>query len=122
MSAWLIDLKWLSFVLEAGFGLGRYVDSWKRHQALWKTEKASVMDKFKMKHPTNADFEEKLAKYAKLADDVWRQVGCSHRQTRQEYIGQMSCVLQCMCSKPTLMNALAFTPSQRLPRLPTMSA
>ena len=31
------------------------------------------MDKFKMKHPTNADFEEKLAKYAKLSDDVWRQ-------------------------------------------------
>ena len=31
------------------------------------------MDKFKMKHPTNADFEEKFAKYAKLADDVWRQ-------------------------------------------------
>lgn len=31
------------------------------------------MDKFKIKHPTNADFEEKLAKYAKLADDVWRQ-------------------------------------------------
>lgn len=55
------------------FGVCRYVDSWKRHQALWKTEKASVMDKFKIKHPTNADFEEKLAKYAKLADDVWRQ-------------------------------------------------
>lgn len=53
--------------------MSRYVDSWKRHQALWKTEKASVMDKFKIKHPTNADFEEKLAKYAKLADDVWRQ-------------------------------------------------
>lgn len=52
----------------------RYVESWKRHQALWKTEKASVMEKFKAKHPTNADFEEKLAKYAKLADDVWRQV------------------------------------------------
>ena len=55
------------------FCVSRYVDSWKRHQALWKTEKASVMDKFKIKHPSNADFEEKLAKYAKLADDVWRQ-------------------------------------------------
>lgn len=32
------------------------------------------MEKFKAKHPSNADFEEKLAKYAKLADDVWRQV------------------------------------------------
>ena len=58
-------------------GWHRYVESWKRHQALWKTEKASVMDKFKMKHPTNADFEEKLAKYAKLADDVWRQASQS---------------------------------------------
>lgn len=58
-------------------GRHRYVDSWKRHQALWKTEKASVMDKFKMKHPTNTDFEEKLAKYAKLADDVWRQASRS---------------------------------------------
>ena len=35
------------------------------------------MEKFKAKHPSNADFEEKLAKYAKLADDVWRQVGLS---------------------------------------------
>lgn len=60
-------------VATLGSGVSRYVDSWKRHQALWKTEKASVMDKFKIKHPTNADFEEKLAKYAKLADDVWRQ-------------------------------------------------
>ena len=39
------------------------------------------MDKFKIKHPTNADFEEKLAKYAKLADDVWRQARISEVMT-----------------------------------------
>lgn len=65
------------FLNECAYNVTRYVDSWKRHQALWKTEKASVMDKFKMKHPTNADFEEKLVKYAKLADDVWRQASRS---------------------------------------------
>ena len=45
------------------------------------------MDKFKIKHPTNADFEEKLAKYSKLADDVWRQAS-------------LTAVFDCPC-KPT---------------------
>ncbi len=43
------------------------------------------MDKFKMKHPTNADFEEKLAKYAKLADDVWRQANSLYRLHMPSY-------------------------------------
>ena len=47
---------------------------------MWKTEKASVMDKFKAKHPTNAEFEEKLAKYAKLGDDVFRQASLVMQQ------------------------------------------
>ena len=38
------------------------------------------MDKFKAKHPTNAEFEEKLAKYAKLGDDVFRQVSVTMQQ------------------------------------------
>ncbi|DBA95316.1 TPA: Dynein heavy chain cytoplasmic [Trebouxia sp. C0006] len=90
------------------FGITRYVESWKRHQALWKTEKASVMDKFKMKHPTNADFEEKLAKYAKLADDVWRQstnfdlefvhINCQSlaASVRDEALGWVQALSQCM--------------------------
>ena len=46
--------------------INRYVDSWRRHQSLWKTEKSSVLDKFKTKDPSNAEFEEKLAKYSKV--------------------------------------------------------
>jgi hypothetical protein len=50
--------------------INRYVDSWRRHQSLWKTEKSSVLDKFKTKDPSNAEFEEKLAKYSKVRDTV----------------------------------------------------
>lgn len=46
--------------------INRYVESWKRHQSLWKTEKTTVLEKFKTKNPTNAQFEEKLAKYTKV--------------------------------------------------------
>eukprot|EP00803_Ostreobium_quekettii_P011338 evm.model.scf_1312.1 EVM.evm.TU.scf_1312.1 scf_1312:839-40608(+) len=54
-------------------GINRYVESWKRHQSLWKTEKTSVLEKFKARDPTNAQFEEKLAKYSKLARDIFSQ-------------------------------------------------
>lgn len=47
-------------------GINRYADSWRRHQSLWKTDKGSVLDKFKSKDPPNAAFEEKLSKYSKV--------------------------------------------------------
>ena len=49
------------------------------------------MDKFKIKHPTNADFEEKLAKYAKLADDVWRQASIAVNLTAALHTNFRSC-------------------------------
>ncbi len=67
----------------------RYVESWKRHQSLWKTEKASVLDKFKVKRPSNASFEEKLAKYNKLAGEIWDQV--------QRHCGRAPCVEAVFC-------------------------
>lgn len=47
-------------------GINRYAESWRRHQSLWKTDKGSVLDKFKAKDPSNAAFEEKLSKYSKV--------------------------------------------------------
>ncbi|GFH18110.1 flagellar inner arm dynein 1 heavy chain alpha, partial [Haematococcus lacustris] len=46
-------------------GINRYIESWRRHQSLWKTDKSSVLDKFKASDPPCAAFEEKLAKYTK---------------------------------------------------------
>jgi hypothetical protein len=46
--------------------VGGFVDSWKRHSGLWKTDKAPVLDKFKATAPTNTAFNEKLAKYTKV--------------------------------------------------------
>ena len=47
-------------------GITRDADSWRRHQSLWKTDKGSVLDKFKAREPSNTAFEEKLSKYAKV--------------------------------------------------------
>lgn len=50
--------------------INRYSDSWRRHQSLWKTDKSSVLDKFKAKEPSCSQFEEKLGKYSKVRDAV----------------------------------------------------
>uniref|UniRef100_A0A6S8LSH1 AAA+ ATPase domain-containing protein n=1 Tax=Dunaliella tertiolecta TaxID=3047 RepID=A0A6S8LSH1_DUNTE len=51
-------------------GVNRYIKSWQRHHSLWKTDKNSVLDKFKSKEPSCAVFEEKLMKYSKMAQDI----------------------------------------------------
>lgn len=56
--------------------INRYLESWKRHQSLWKTEKSSVLEKFKARDPTNAQFEEKLAKYSKVGTRGWNESRC----------------------------------------------
>lgn len=53
--------------------VNRYVESWKNQQSLWKVDKASMLDKFAVKGPTNGQFEEKLAKYDKLATEMYTQ-------------------------------------------------
>ncbi len=47
-------------------GVTRYIEGWRRHSQLWKTDKAAVLDKFKAREPSCAEFEEKLAKYTKV--------------------------------------------------------
>lgn len=54
-------------------GVSRYAESWRRHSALWKTDKGSVLDKFKAKEPAGGAFEEKLAKYTKVGSITDRQ-------------------------------------------------
>ncbi len=48
-------------------GVTRYLEGWRRHSQLWKTDKAVVLDKFKARDPSCAEFEEKLAKYTKVS-------------------------------------------------------
>ncbi|KXZ49756.1 DHC2 protein [Gonium pectorale] len=53
--------------------VNKYAESWRRHQSLWKTDKSSVLDKFKARDPPAAQFEEKLSKYAKMAVEISAQ-------------------------------------------------
>jgi dynein heavy chain len=52
-------------------GVNRYVDGWRKHQGLWKQERGQILDKFAAKNPSCSEFEEKLAKYKKIAKDIW---------------------------------------------------
>ena len=52
--------------------VNRYIESWRRHQSLWKTDKASVLDKFRAKEPSCAAYEEKLSKYRKVSSTLLR--------------------------------------------------
>jgi len=52
-------------------GVNRYIKSWQRHHSLWKTDKSSVLDKFKSREPGCAVFEEKLMKYSKARDALF---------------------------------------------------
>lgn len=54
--------------------VNRYIEGWKKHSSLWKVDKTGVLDKFAAKNPSNAQFEEKLAKYSKMSEEMWAQV------------------------------------------------
>ena len=91
-------------------GINRYADSWRRHQSLWKTDKGSVLDKFKAREPSNMAFEEKLSKYSKVMHTerqggVW--TGFQGHGGPSFYAGQITdfdyrCAL---CPKPDTMLA-----------------
>jgi hypothetical protein len=49
--------------------VARYVESWKRHSSIWKSDKVVLLEKFKAKSPSNLEFEKLLAKYTKVG---WR--------------------------------------------------
>jgi len=51
-------------------GVNKYADCWRRHQALWKTDRSSILDKFKAKDPNCAAFEDKLNKYSKMSAEI----------------------------------------------------
>ncbi len=38
-------------IQKAIHGVGRYIEGWRRHASLWKTDKGSVLDKFKARDP-----------------------------------------------------------------------
>lgn len=46
--------------------VARYVESWKRHSSIWKSDKVVLLEKFKAKSPSNMEFEKLLAKYTKV--------------------------------------------------------
>nr|AML30863.1 axonemal inner arm dynein heavy chain 7 [Marsilea vestita] len=48
----------------------KHLDVWRKYQHLWRQDKNVSLSKFVTQNPTLAKFEEKLAKYAKVATDV----------------------------------------------------
>jgi dynein heavy chain len=52
-------------------GVNRYVESWNKHSFIWKQDKDSILQKFVERAPTCEEFEEKLSKYTKMANDIW---------------------------------------------------
>ncbi|KAK3281453.1 hypothetical protein CYMTET_10756, partial [Cymbomonas tetramitiformis] len=52
-------------------GVNRFMESWRKQQHLWKQDKNSVLDKFAARIPSCGEFEEKLSRYKKLANEIW---------------------------------------------------
>ena len=55
--------------------VSRHIEGWRRHQSLWKQDKASILDKFAAKNPSCGEYEEKLSKYVKMAQDIGSHPG-----------------------------------------------
>jgi len=53
-------------------GCNRFTEGWKKHQHLWKQDKHNVLDKFAATGPSCQQFEEKLARYQKMSDDIFQ--------------------------------------------------
>lgn len=51
--------------------LTRYADSWRKNESLWKQDKHAVLDKFVQQSPSAVEVEERMAKYARMAADLW---------------------------------------------------
>eukprot|EP00898_Chlorokybus_atmophyticus_P006649 jgi/Chlat1/6986/Chrsp56S00523 len=54
-------------------GINRYIENWRKYHHLWKQEKNVILERFAAKNPSCAEFEDKLSKYTKVANDVWDQ-------------------------------------------------
>ena len=58
------------FISHTFNNLGKWLETWKKYKPLWKVDKAVTLEKFMMKNPSVIMFDEKLAFYNKLAEDV----------------------------------------------------
>ncbi|KAK9825454.1 hypothetical protein WJX81_002895 [Elliptochloris bilobata] len=60
-------------IQKAASGLARVTEGWKVHQPLWKLDKGTMLDKFKARNPAHAAWEERMARYARIAREVLAQ-------------------------------------------------
>eukprot|EP00741_Cyanophora_paradoxa_P015322 tig00000194_g14791.t1 len=70
----------LNHVIQKAFSaLKKYLDSWRKHDSLWKMDKNQTIDKFvqkdPQKNPSVVAFDAKLAYYAKFAREVMNMPG-----------------------------------------------
>jgi len=55
--------------------INKYLQRWRRYRPLWKLDRAITVQKFAAKHPTCAQFDEKLQFYFKLASELMESGG-----------------------------------------------
>lgn len=65
-------------ITKSGQRISRHLEAWRRYGEIWKTDKQSLLDKFKAKAPSCAAFEEKFSKFKKVG---------SHRALRSSLHG-----------------------------------
>lgn len=53
-------------ISKAANRLKRHTESWKKYSDIWRSDRSSLLDKFKAKAPPTAVFEEKFAKFKKV--------------------------------------------------------
>lgn len=46
--------------------VNRHTDAWRKYSDIWKTDRNTLLDKFKGKAPSNTAFEEKFSKFKKV--------------------------------------------------------
>lgn len=61
-------------ISKAANRLKRHTDGWKKYSDIWKSDRVSLLDKFKAKAPPTPAFEEKFSKFQKVRG------GCLHRR------------------------------------------
>lgn len=59
-------------------GISVYLKTWMSYRALWKLDKAIVMEKFAAKRPTCVMYDEKFQFYVKVSNEVAKQPLVKH--------------------------------------------
>lgn len=61
----------LDSAIQAAFQrINKFLQRWRRYRPLWKVDRAITIQKFAVKSPTCAQYDEKLQLYSRLADDI----------------------------------------------------